>query len=41
LDGFGPTLSWAMGSTTDHTTIAMRDANNVLYVCESTSLSVF
>jgi len=42
LDGLDPMLGWAMGSTTGHTTIALRDANTgVLYVCESTAKSSY
>jgi len=39
LDGLDPMLAWAMGSTTGHTTIALRDPyeNNTLYIAESTS----
>eukprot|EP00300_Choanocystis_sp_HF-7_P023849 c25234_g1_i1.p1 GENE.c25234_g1_i1~~c25234_g1_i1.p1 ORF type:complete len:589 (+),score=131.40 c25234_g1_i1:251-1768(+) len=36
LDGLDPMLSWAMGSTTGHTTVAMWEGGQ-LYVCESTS----
>lgn len=36
LDGLDPMLAWGMGSTTGHTTMAMRDpADGVLYVHES------
>lgn len=38
LDGLDPMLAWAMGSTTGHTVIALRDpATNELYICESTA----
>eukprot|EP01061_Rhynchopus_euleeides_P004900 TRINITY_DN1410_c0_g1_i1.p1 TRINITY_DN1410_c0_g1~~TRINITY_DN1410_c0_g1_i1.p1 ORF type:complete len:655 (+),score=296.42 TRINITY_DN1410_c0_g1_i1:53-1966(+) len=36
LDGLDPMLAWAMGSTTGHTTVAMRNASNDLHICEST-----
>ena len=37
LDGLDPMLGWAMGSTTGHTTIAMRDEKtHELSICEST-----
>eukprot|EP01061_Rhynchopus_euleeides_P016104 TRINITY_DN272_c0_g1_i1.p1 TRINITY_DN272_c0_g1~~TRINITY_DN272_c0_g1_i1.p1 ORF type:complete len:649 (+),score=296.80 TRINITY_DN272_c0_g1_i1:83-1948(+) len=41
LDGIDPMLGWAMGSTTGHTTIAMRDEKNELHVCESTSVTSY
>eukprot|EP01060_Flectonema_neradi_P016867 TRINITY_DN234_c1_g1_i5.p1 TRINITY_DN234_c1_g1~~TRINITY_DN234_c1_g1_i5.p1 ORF type:complete len:659 (+),score=196.41 TRINITY_DN234_c1_g1_i5:46-2022(+) len=42
LDGLDPMLAWAMGSTTGHTTIAVRDATtNELFVCESTTNSSY
>lgn len=37
LDGLDPMLAWAMGSTTGHTTIAVRDETNELYIHESTA----
>ena len=37
LDGLDPMLAWAMGSTTGHTTIAVRDEANELYIHESTA----
>jgi hypothetical protein len=37
LDGLDPMLAWAMGSTTGHTTVALRDDKGVLYVAESTA----
>lgn len=38
LDGLDPMLSWAMGASTGHTTIAIRDpADNQLYIHESTT----
>jgi len=36
LDGLDPVLAWAMGSTTGHTTVALRDADGELYIAEST-----
>lgn len=36
LDGLDPMLAWAMGSTTGHTTVALR-INGTLYICESTT----
>lgn len=37
LDGLDPMLAWAMGSTTGHTTVALRDpADGQLYIAEST-----
>jgi len=33
LDGLDPTLAWAMGSVTGHTTIALRDPTGVLHIC--------
>jgi len=36
LDGLDPMLGWAMGSTTGHTTVALRE-NGTLYVAESTA----
>eukprot|EP01061_Rhynchopus_euleeides_P020964 TRINITY_DN340_c0_g1_i1.p1 TRINITY_DN340_c0_g1~~TRINITY_DN340_c0_g1_i1.p1 ORF type:complete len:659 (+),score=214.45 TRINITY_DN340_c0_g1_i1:77-1978(+) len=41
LDGLDPMLAWAMGSTTGHTTIAMRDAEGKLHVCESTAVGSY
>eukprot|EP01064_Diplonema_japonicum_P036606 TRINITY_DN82_c0_g1_i2.p1 TRINITY_DN82_c0_g1~~TRINITY_DN82_c0_g1_i2.p1 ORF type:complete len:643 (+),score=242.29 TRINITY_DN82_c0_g1_i2:44-1972(+) len=41
LDGLDPMLAWAMGSTTGHTTVAMRDANNELWITESTTNSSY
>jgi len=35
LDGLDPMLAWAMGSVTGHTTVAIRDENNVLWITES------
>jgi len=40
LDGIDPMLAWAMGSTTGHTTTALR-INGTLYVCESTTLDAY
>jgi hypothetical protein len=37
LDGLDPMLAWAMGSTTGHTTVALRDDKGDLYVAESTT----
>jgi hypothetical protein len=37
LDGLDPMLAWAMGSTTGHTCITMRDEANELHVLESTT----
>ena len=37
LDGLDPMLAWAMGSTTGHTTIAVRDEAGDLYIHESTA----
>lgn len=36
LDGLDPMLGWAMGSTTGHTTVAIRDDDGQLYIHEST-----
>jgi len=41
MDGLDPMLAWAMGSVTGHTTIALRDPNGVLHVCESTIASAY
>jgi len=41
LDGLDPMLAWAMGSVTGHTTIALRDPNGVLNICESTVTSSY
>eukprot|EP00301_Raphidiophrys_heterophryoidea_P018984 c3973_g1_i1.p1 GENE.c3973_g1_i1~~c3973_g1_i1.p1 ORF type:complete len:594 (+),score=163.66 c3973_g1_i1:45-1826(+) len=42
LDGLDPMLGWAMGSTTGHTTVALRDSETgILYVCESTATSSY
>jgi len=41
LDGLDTVLAWAMGSTTGHTTIALRDPNGVLHICESTVSSAY
>jgi hypothetical protein len=41
LDGLDPMLSWAMGSTTGHTTVALRDTDNTLHICESTVASAY
>ncbi|SPQ96529.1 unnamed protein product (mitochondrion) [Plasmodiophora brassicae] len=42
LDGLDPMLSWAMGSTTGHTAIALRHpVTNDLYVAESTAKSSY
>ena len=42
LDGLDPMLGWAMGSTTGHTTIAVRDTTtNELYITESTTNSSY
>merc|ERR1711907_65045 len=35
MDGLDPMLAWGMGSSTGHTTIAMRDENGELFVHES------
>jgi len=40
LDGLDTMLAWAMGSTTSHTAIALRE-NGVLYVAESTTDSPY
>lgn len=40
LDGLDPMLSWAMGSTTGHTTVALW-IDGELYVCESTAVSSY
>jgi len=34
-------LSWAMGSTTGHTTVALRDPQGNLHICESTIKSAY
>jgi hypothetical protein len=34
-------LAWAMGSTTGHTAIAVRDATGALFVAESTVNDVY
>lgn len=36
LDGLDPMLGWAMGSTTGHTTVALRE-NGTLFIAESTA----
>lgn len=36
MDGLDPMLAWAMGSTTGHVTVALRDDSGQLYVTEST-----
>ena len=42
LDGLDPMLAWAMGSSTGHTAVAIRDpADNKLYVAESTVKDVY
>ena len=42
FDGLDPMLAWAMGSTTGHTTIALRDElTNELYITESTVNDVY
>jgi len=42
LDGLDPTLAWAMGSATGHTTIAIRDPkDDKLYIAESTSTTSY
>jgi len=41
LDGLDPMLAWAMGSTTGHTTVAMRAPNGTLFVCESTATTSY
>jgi hypothetical protein len=41
LDGLDPMLAWAMGSTTGHTTVAIRDASGELYIAESTVNDVY
>jgi len=40
LDGVDPMLAWAMGSTTGHTSTALR-INGTLHVCESTTLDAY
>jgi len=40
LDGLDTMLAWAMGSTTSHTAVALRE-NGVLYVAESTTDSAY
>jgi len=40
LDGVDPMLAWAMGSTTGHTTTALR-IDGVLHVCESTTVDAY
>lgn len=41
LDGVDTMLAWAMGSSTGHVTVALRDpATNKLYVAESTTVDV-
>lgn len=40
-DGLDPMIGWGEGWTSGHSTIAMRDANNTLYVCESTTLDAY
>jgi hypothetical protein len=40
LDGVDTMLAWAMGSTTGHTTIALR-IDNVLHICESTTVDAY
>jgi len=41
LDGLDPMLAWAMGSSTGHTAIAIRDPDGTLYVAESTVKDVY
>eukprot|EP00755_Sulcionema_specki_P003922 Sspe_Gene.28817::Locus_13260_Transcript_1_1_Confidence_1.000_Length_2472::g.28817::m.28817 len=41
LDGVDPMLAWAMGSTTGHTTVAIRAPNGTLYVAESQVKSAY
>jgi len=41
LDGLDPLLAWAMGSTTGHTTIAVRDENNTLFIAESNAKGAY
>jgi len=41
LDGLDPVLAWAMGSVTGHTTIALRNPQGELQVCESTTNSSY
>eukprot|EP00760_Papus_ankaliazontas_P015323 PhM_4_TR16469/c0_g1_i1/m.82904 len=41
FDGLDPMLAWAMGSTTGHTVVAMRDSNSSLFFCESTVNSTY
>jgi hypothetical protein len=42
LDGLDPMLAWAMGSTTGHTTVALRREENggQLEICESTAVRI-
>jgi hypothetical protein len=40
-DGLDPMIGWGEGWTSGHSTIAMRDANNTLYVCESTAQDAY
>ncbi len=40
LDGLDPMLAWAMGSSTGHTAVAIRDGGD-LYVAESTVKDVY
>jgi len=41
LDGLDPMLAWAMGSVTGHTTVALRDPQGVLHICESTTENAY
>jgi len=37
LDGLDPMLAWAMGTSTGHTTVALRTPEGDLFICESTT----
>jgi len=41
LDGLDPMLAWAMGSSTGHTTVALRDEQGDLYVVESNAKGAY
>jgi len=41
LDGVDPMCSWAMGTTTGHTTVALRYPDGSLHICESTTQDAY
>ena len=40
-DGVDPMLAWGMGSSTGHTTVALRDPEGLMHVCESQDKSAY